>query len=69
MVKKAKFLGYCSYISKNIQRDFQICISVPLRQFAKIFVRILQSTHSKEIGPQYFKYFVFPFFGISVIIY
>ena len=25
-----KFSGYCFYINKNIQGDFQICISVPL---------------------------------------
>ena len=28
--KSAKFSGYCFYLNTNIQRDFQICISVPL---------------------------------------
>ena len=29
-IKNAKFSGYCFYINTNVQRDFQICISVPL---------------------------------------
>ena len=28
-IKIAKFSGYYFYMNKNIQRDFQICISVP----------------------------------------
>ena len=31
MIKKAKLSGYCFYVSTSIQEDFQICISVPLR--------------------------------------
>ena len=30
-IKKAKFSGYCFYMNTNLKRDFQICISVPLR--------------------------------------
>ena len=30
-IKNAKFSGYCFYMNTNIQRDFQICISVPLK--------------------------------------
>ena len=29
-IRNAKFSGYCFYMSANIRRDFQICISVPL---------------------------------------
>ena len=29
-IQNAKFSGYCFYMNRNIQRDFQICISVPL---------------------------------------
>ena len=31
-IENAKFSGYCVYINANIERDFQICISVPLKQ-------------------------------------
>ena len=31
-IKNTKFLGYCFYITTNVQGDFQICISVPLTQ-------------------------------------
>ena len=30
-IKNAKFLEYCFYVNTSIYRDFQICISVPLR--------------------------------------
>ena len=30
MTKNANVLGYCFYMSANIQGDFQICINVPL---------------------------------------
>ena len=30
-IKNAKFSGYCFYINTNMELDFQICISVPLR--------------------------------------
>ena len=30
MIKNAQFSGYYFYMNLNIQRDFQICISVPL---------------------------------------
>ena len=31
-VKNAKFLWYCFYVNFNIWGDFQICISVPLKE-------------------------------------
>ena len=31
-IENAKFSGYCVYINVNIERDFQICISVTLKQ-------------------------------------
>ena len=31
-IKNAKFSGYCFYMNLNIWWDFQICISVPLRE-------------------------------------
>ena len=31
-IKNAKFSGYYIFINTNISRDFQICISVPLRK-------------------------------------
>ena len=34
-IKNAKFLGYCFYMNTNIQRDFQICISIPLKDMEK----------------------------------
>ena len=34
--KTAKFSGYYFYINTNMQKDFQICISVPLRSSEKI---------------------------------
>ena len=30
-IKNPKFSGYCFYVNTNIQWDFQICVSVPLR--------------------------------------
>ena len=30
-IKRAKFSGYCFYMKTNISRNFQICISVPLK--------------------------------------
>ena len=36
-IKIAKFSGYCFYVNTNIQIDFQICISLPLRAFIKRF--------------------------------
>ena len=30
-IKNAKFSGHCFYMNTNIQEDFQICISVPLK--------------------------------------
>ena len=35
-IKNAKFSGYCFYINTNLLGDFQICISVPLRDFLKL---------------------------------
>ena len=32
MIKNMKFLGYQFYTNTNIQGDFQICISVPLKE-------------------------------------
>ena len=32
MIKNAKLSGYYFYMNLNIQGDFQICISVPLKQ-------------------------------------
>ena len=31
-IKNVKFSGYCFYMNTNILKDFQICISVPLRK-------------------------------------
>ena len=31
MIKNAEFSGYYFYMSTSIQGDFQICISVPLK--------------------------------------
>ena len=33
MIKKAKFSGYCFYMNTNLQGDFRICISVPVKEF------------------------------------
>ena len=33
-IQNAKFSEYCVYMNTNIWRDFQICISVPLRKDA-----------------------------------
>ena len=30
LIKNAKFSRFCFYMNTKIQRDFQICISVPL---------------------------------------
>ena len=32
-IKNAKFSAYYFYMNLNIQEDFQICISAPLRKF------------------------------------
>ena len=29
-IKSAKFSGHCFYMNTNINRDFQVCINVPL---------------------------------------
>ena len=29
-IENVKFSGYCFYMNTNIQKDFQICISLPL---------------------------------------
>ena len=34
-IKNTKFLGCDFYVNRNIQGNFQICISVPLRTFLK----------------------------------
>ena len=34
-IKNAKLSGYCFYMNRNIQWNFQICISVPLRTLIK----------------------------------
>ena len=31
MIKNANFSGYYFYVNKNIWRDFQICVTVPIR--------------------------------------
>ena len=36
-IKNAKISRLCFYMNTNIQRDFQICISVPLTIFEKKF--------------------------------
>ena len=33
-IQNAKFSEYCVYMNTNTWRDFQICISVPLRKDA-----------------------------------
>ena len=40
-IKNAKFSGYYFYVNWNIQKDFQICISVPLKP--KIFFEDISS--------------------------
>ena len=32
MIQNAKFSGYYFYMNTNLWRDFQICISVPLKE-------------------------------------
>ena len=36
-IKNAKFLGHCFYMNTNIQRDFQICINVPISKKTYVF--------------------------------
>ena len=33
MIENAKFSGHCFYMKTNIEKDFRICISVPLNMF------------------------------------
>ena len=37
-IKNAKFSGYCFYMHTTILGDFQICISVPLKQHDTIIL-------------------------------
>ena len=39
-INKAKISGYCFYMNTGIQRDFQICISVPLIHQIDIFYQL-----------------------------
>ena len=48
-IKNAKFSGYCLYMDTNIYWDFQICISVPLKNFHKFHrkIPVLESLFNK----------------------
>ena len=46
-----KFSGYYIYINLNIQGDFQICISIPLRLDAKQFPFIHIVKSNRAIKP------------------
>ena len=39
-IQNAKFSGYYVYMNTNIWRDFQICISAPVRQRQKLFLNL-----------------------------
>ena len=40
-IYNATFSGYCFYINRNIQGDFQICISVPLSGFPSMLLQLI----------------------------
>ena len=46
-IKNAKLLGSYFFMNLNIWRDFQICISVPLKQSSGVVPRFL-SRNSKD---------------------
>ena len=43
-IQNAKFSGYYFHMNTNIWRDFQICISVPLRHHHKVTTRFIFSS-------------------------
>ena len=49
MVKNAKFSWYYFYMKTNIHGDFQICISVPLRnQISQFKIHLFSTLNTKQ---------------------
>ena len=49
-IKNAKFSGYYFYMNLNIQRNIQICISVPLTNLLKNFkLRSIKSFFQRQL--------------------
>ena len=52
MIENAKFSEYCFYINTNVQRDFQICISVPL---TRLLLGYLNTRNTSKTNTDYVK--------------